>query len=132
MPPFIANATRRTAVTFFTRLPLAIRHESFRLGMRNCICRESKSPFVLYFPRGSYECSQGGAGQSPAHADPLYSGSRQFFNGKRSTLQTHHDVDGLENRRTNLSDRFKAREPRRIQNVGASLSKGLQSPYGVG
>ena len=74
--------------------------------MRKSIRCEGKSSFVFHFARSSHECSKGGAGESSSHADPLYSDSIQFFNGKCSALQAHDDVDGLGNGDANLANGF--------------------------
>src|ERR1700741_4946294 len=120
-------------MAFLLRFPLtlAICHEGFRLRVRKSICRESKSSFVFHFAGGSQESSQGGTGESSAHADSFDSSSSQFFHGKGRALQAHDHVDGFSNGRANLSDGFEARQPWRIQNIRAGLGKGLQSPYGV-
>ncbi len=114
-----------------SKLPPPIPHPAAHLSMRNSICRERKSSLVFHLPRSAHESSQRSPSERSSHADPLGSRRRQLVHGKGCALQAHQHIHRLRNRRTNLSNRFQARKPRRIYNISACFGKGLQSPYGV-
>ena len=113
------------------QLLLDTRHVATRLGMRNRVGGEGKRSSVFHLARSAYKGSKGCPGESTTHADPLDSGGSQLCDGKGGALQAHQDVDWPGNRRTNLSDHFKARQAGAYKTSAPASANACNRLYGV-
>lgn len=82
---------------------------------------------VTHFVRGSQQCSQRGACEGAAHADPFDSDGRELGQTQLNTAQSHHDVYRAIDRAHDRGDVVPGSQPGSIEYVCSSVLIDLQS-----